>query len=214
MKQIKVLILLSFTLILAFSCKRSVPVFVQEEPFWMGWNKYQIKPEDSLAKYGRELIENTSYYIGPKGKLAAITNGMNCQNCHLDGGTIPWGNNYSAVVPTYPKFRDRSGSIESIEKRVNDCLQRSLNGKPIDSLSREMRAIVAYMHWIGDDLEKGQKPKGSGIVELKYLDRAADPEKGSAVYQNKCVSCHGQDGLGKPNETGGYVHPPLWGSNS
>jgi thiosulfate dehydrogenase len=77
-----------------------------------------------------------------------------------------------------------------------------------------MRAIVAYMHWIGDDLEKGQKPKGSGIVELKYLDRAADPAKGAVVYQNQCASCHGQDGLGKPNETGGYVYPPLWGPSS
>ena len=214
MKKIKYGMLLSFTLVLTFSCKRSVPVFQQDEPLWKGWNKYQIKPEDSLAQYGRELIENTSYYLGPKGTVAAITNGMNCQNCHLDGGTIPWGNNYSAVVPTYPKFRDRSGAIESIEKRVNDCLQRSLNGQAVDSLSREMRAIVAYMHWIGDDLEKGQKPKGSGIVELKYLDRAADPEKGNVVYQNKCASCHGQDGLGKPNETGGYVYPPLWGPSS
>jgi thiosulfate dehydrogenase len=214
MKKIKYGVLTTFTLILIFSCKRNVPVFVQEEPLWKGWNKYQIKPEDSLAQYGRELIENTSYYLGPKGKVAAITNGMNCQNCHLDGGTIPWGNNYSAVVPTYPKFRDRSGAIESIEKRVNDCLQRSLNGQAVDSLSREMRAIVAYMHWIGDDLEKGQKPKGSGIVELKYLERAADPAKGAVVYQNQCASCHGQDGLGKPNETGGYVYPPLWGPSS
>ncbi len=214
MKKIKYGVLTTFTLILIFSCKRNVPVFVQEEPLWKGWNKYQIKPADSLAQYGRELIENTSYYLGPKGKVAAITNGMNCQNCHLDGGTIPWGNNYSAVVPTYPKFRDRSGAIESIEKRVNDCLQRSLNGQAVDSLSREMRAIVAYMHWIGDDLEKGQKPKGSGIVELKYLERAADPAKGAVVYQNQCASCHGQDGLGKPNETGGYVYPPLWGPSS
>ena len=214
MKKIKYGMLLSFTLVLTFSCKRSVPVFPQEEALWRGWNKFQIKPEDSLAQYGRELIENTSYYLGPKGTVAAITNGMNCQNCHLDGGTIPWGNNYSAVVPTYPKFRDRSGAIETIEKRVNDCFQRSLNGEGVDSSSREMRAIVAYMHWIGDDLEKGQKPKGSGIVELKYLDRAADPEKGNVVYQNKCASCHGQDGLGKPKETGGYVYPPLWGPSS
>jgi thiosulfate dehydrogenase len=53
-----------------------------EEAPWQGWNKYQIKPEDSLATYGHELISNTSYYLGPKGKVAALTNGMNCQNCH------------------------------------------------------------------------------------------------------------------------------------
>ena len=214
MKKSFYLISLFFVLLIIFSCNQNAPVFQNEEPVWRGWNKYQIKPEDSLVKYGRELIENTSYYLGPKGKVAAITNGMNCQNCHLDGGTIPWGNNYSAVVPTYPKFRDRSGSIETIEKRVNDCLQRSLNGQAIDSSSREMRAIVAYMHWIGDDLPKDEKPKGSGVLELKYLDRAADPEKGLVVYQSKCASCHGVNGLGQPNETGGYVYPPLWGPNS
>jgi len=60
------------------------------EHLWRGWNKYQIKPDDSLAKYGRELIENTSYYLGPKGIVTQITNGMNCQNCHLNGGTVPW----------------------------------------------------------------------------------------------------------------------------
>jgi thiosulfate dehydrogenase len=214
MKKSFYLISMFFVLLIIFSCNQSAPVFQQEESVWRGWNKYQIKPEDSLVKYGRELIENTSYYLGPKGKVAAITNGMNCQNCHLDGGTIPFGNNYSAVVPTYPKFRDRSGSIETIEKRVNDCLQRSLNGQPIDSSSREMRAIVSYMHWIGDDLPKEKKPKGSGIVELKYLERAADPEKGLVVYQTKCASCHGNDGMGKSNETGGYVYPPLWGPSS
>jgi thiosulfate dehydrogenase len=77
-----------------------------------------------------------------------------------------------------------------------------------------MLAIVSYMHWIGDDLPKEKKPKGSGIVELKYLERAADPEKGLVVYQTKCASCHGNDGMGKSNETGGYVYPPLWGPSS
>ena len=186
-----------------------------KEALWRGWNKYQIKPEDSLARYGRALIENTSYYLGPKGVVAPITNGMNCQNCHLDGGTMPWANNYSAVVSTYPKFRDRSGSEETIEKRVNDCLERSLNGKALDADSREMRAIVAYMHWLGDDIPKGVKPRGSGLMELPFMDRAADPARGKAVYQNKCQSCHGADGQGQPNIEGyGYAYPPLWGKHS
>jgi thiosulfate dehydrogenase len=168
-----------------------------------------------LARYGRELIENTSYYLGPKGKVAAITNGMNCQNCHLDGGTLPWANNYGAVASTYPKFRDRSGSIETIPKRVNDCMERSLNGKALDTNSRELRAIVAYIHWLGDEVPKGNKPKGTGIMDLKYLDRAADPVKGRMVYQNKCQSCHGVDGQGQINANGyGYTYPPLWGAHS
>ena len=59
----------------------------------------------SLVRYGRDLIANTAAYLGPQGSVDPCTNGMNCQNCHLDAGTRPWGNNYGAVWSTYPKFR-------------------------------------------------------------------------------------------------------------
>jgi thiosulfate dehydrogenase len=182
---------------------------------WYGWNKYQIKPEDSLVRLGHDLIENTSYYFGPKGKIAAISNGMNCQNCHIQGGIVPWGNNFSAVIISYPRFNARSGKTMSISRRVNDCFERSLNGTAIDTMSREMNAIIAYMHWIGDDIPKGKKPLGSGIMQLKYLDRAADPAKGEIVYTTTCQRCHGTDGQGQINgDASGYIYPPLWGENS
>ena len=173
-------------------------------------------PAGDQIRYGHDLIARTAWYLGPKGKVAHISNGMNCQNCHLAAGTKPWGNNYSAVASTYPKFRDRSGSIESIEKRVNDCLERSLNGKTLDSNSREMRAIVAYMHWLGANVPKDKKPLGSGINALKNLDRPADPEKGKIVFIEKCQLCHGANGTGQPDTaTGiGYLYPPLWGPES
>ena len=41
--------------------------------------------------YGKDLIANTAQYLGPKGSVAAISNGMNCQNCHLDAGSRTWG---------------------------------------------------------------------------------------------------------------------------
>jgi thiosulfate dehydrogenase len=173
-------------------------------------------PTGEQIRYGRDLIARTARYLGPKGTVAHISNGMNCQNCHLEAGTKPWGNNYSAVASTYPKYRDRSGTIESIEKRVNDCMERSLNGKPLDSNSREMRAIVAYMHWLGTAVPKGSKPLGVGINSLKNMDRPADPEKGKIVFIEKCQLCHGADGGGQPDSaTGsGYLYPPLWGPKS
>lgn len=171
--------------------------------------------ERALIIYGEELIGHTSLYFGPKGKVAAITNGMNCQNCHLDAGKRPWGNNYGAVYATYPKYRDRSGRIETINKRVNDCFERSLNGKALDSNSKEMKAIYAYIKWLGKDVVKDSKPVGSGLEKLPFLDRAANPENGKVLYLSKCSSCHGAYGEGQFDlDSISFTTPPLWGPRS
>lgn len=212
-----VLFLFSFAIC---SCNENGTVVKSESKFdtsrlWFGWSKYNIPEHDSLAVYGYQLISNTSYFLGPNGTVAHLTNGMNCQNCHLNGGTVPWGNNYGAVASMYPQFRARSGSIETIVKRISDCMERSLNGTAVDSASKEMQAIIAYINWLGKDVPKKVKPKGSGIMDIPYLNRAADPKNGAMVYTSKCQRCHGADGLGKKNPDGyGYQYPPLWGEHS
>lgn len=173
------------------------------------------KEEKALVLYGKELIAHTSEYLGPHGKVRRMSNGMNCQNCHLNAGTQPWGNNYFAVQATYPKFRERSGSIENQIKRVNDCFQRSLNGQALDSTSHEMRAILAYIKWLGTGVPKKVAPRGSGIYKIKGLTRAADPQKGKLVYEQKCQSCHQANGEGVLATDGrSYTYPPLWGNHS
>jgi thiosulfate dehydrogenase len=193
---------------------------------WPKFDKQQIwkAPEMFLAEsddkaelivYGRDLITHTQDYFGESGLLhPGSINGLNCQSCHLESGTKPFGNNYSAVASTYPQMRARSGSLETIPKRINDCFQRSLNGEALDSTSREMRAIVAYMEWLGLGVPKGEKPKGAGLVEVPFLNRAADPVEGKVVYDQKCLSCHGADGNGLPMPDSPRNYPPLWGPNS
>ena len=171
--------------------------------------------EGELIRYGRELIANTAKYLGPKGIITQVSNRMNCQNCHLDAGTRDYGNSFAAVASNYPRYRDRSGIVESIEFRVNDCLQRSMNGKTIDSLSTEMRAMVAYLEWLGRDVPEEVKPKGAGTQPLPFLARAADPEKGRQVYALHCSRCHGGNGQGAPAPDGtSFLYPPLWGEES
>ncbi|MEO7306855.1 MAG: c-type cytochrome [Ferruginibacter sp.] len=167
------------------------------------------------VSYGKELIAHTSKYLGPKGSVMQISNGMNCQNCHLQAGTAVFGNNYGSVASLYPKFRARSGSIENIYKRVNDCMERSLNGKALDTTSKEMLAIEAYIKFIGSNVAKGKKAEGSGFKDLAYLDRAADAINGAAVYTAKCQSCHQPNGSGVFNaDSSEYTYPALWGNNS
>ena len=172
-------------------------------------------PEGDLIRYGRELVTHTAVYLGPKSNVKPISNGMNCQNCHLEAGTKPFGNNYSAVAATYPKYRDRSGTIEPLEKRVNDCIERSLNGQRLEEASREMRAFIAYIFWVGKDVTKGVSPEGSGLVAVPFLSRPADPEKGRKVYKTHCQVCHGINGGGALTENGTeWLYPPLYGDNS
>ncbi|MBP6511109.1 MAG: c-type cytochrome [Bacteroidia bacterium] len=233
MVQMMVVLFISFTSIVAVryinftslfsdgsSIKTIKPSALENKPAagvkeisWIAPDIDEVKDDQIL--YGRELIIHTSRFFGPNGKLEKVTNGMNCQNCHLEAGTKVFGNNYALVASTYPKFRARSGSIESIEKRVRDCFERSLNGKaPVDS-SKEMQAMVAYIKWVGSEVTQEKKPDGTGIFELPVLDRAADPEKGKLVFSAKCVSCHGANGEGVPNsDLTEYTYPPLFGKHS
>lgn len=182
---------------------------------WVAPDSTELTRADSLVRYGRELIANTAGHLGPQGRVAQITNGMNCQNCHLKAGTQPFGNNFGSVSSLYPRFRERSGGLESIEKRVNDCLQRSLGGKAIDSLSHEMRALVAYFHWLGQNVPKGNRAAGSGLISLRFLDRAADTVQGKIQFEAKCVTCHQADGRGRRHPAKAeFIYPPLWGDSS
>ncbi|GAB3566505.1 c-type cytochrome [Spirosoma luteolum] len=181
-------------------------------------------PADSLIpagaagvsiRYGRELIAHTARYLGPRGTVARLSNGMNCQNCHLDAGTRVWGNNYGGVRATYPRYRDRSGTVETIRRRITDCFERSLAGRAPDSSSREMQAMVAYIDWLGTAVPAGRKPAGAGLTRLPYPDRAADPIRGKAVYRTRCQSCHGAQGAGlRVAGAREYTYPPLWGPAS
>lgn len=200
---------------------KSFAAFLAAEPVdtvWRGDNKYQIPTycdSGKLIWYGRDLIVNTAYYLGPAGAVSKFANGMNCQNCHIDGGTVPYGNNFGKVYATYPRFGPRNNSTQTIYDRINDCLQRSLNGRPMDSSAHEMRAIYAYLKWLGEDVPKGVARGGTGLPRLKYLDVAADTMRGKKVYTMNCQTCHGIQGEGQADTRAiGYTYPPLWGAHS
>lgn len=186
--------------------------------YWQAPDESELTGNADREKieYGKELIKHTAAYFGPNGKIfKGATNGLNCQNCHLDAGTKVYGNNYAAVASTYPKYRARSGTIENIYKRVNDCFERSLNGKGLDTTSKEMLAMSAYINWVGKNISKNNMPDGVGMKELTLLERAADPSLGKSVYTMKCQSCHQVDGGGTLNgDQSEYTYPPLWGKNS
>jgi thiosulfate dehydrogenase len=72
---------------------------------WIAPDETEI-PYDSngdLIRYGKDLIVNTSKYLGPKGVIAQLSNGMNCQNCHINAGRENFANPFSGVKNNYPR---------------------------------------------------------------------------------------------------------------
>lgn len=175
----------------------------------------QNRSDADLIRYGRELIVHTALYLGPEGKVSRISNGLNCQNCHLEAGTKPFGNNYGAVASRYPMVMPRSGSRVTVAERINGCFERSLNGERLPEDSRELKAMEAYLLWVGSAVQSPEEFKGFGLVDIEYLDRPADPEKGKEVFEKYCMSCHGEKGRGLKDLNGvEWIYPPLFGENS
>jgi thiosulfate dehydrogenase len=168
-----------------------------------------------MIRYGRDLVVHTSDYFGPKGNILRISNGMNCQNCHLDGGTRIFGNNFAGFIAGYPKMSGRSGKVEPATERIAECFQRSLSGKVPDTSGKEIQAILAYMKWLGRGVKKGQQLYGNATEKLPFMDIAADPVKGKAIFIIKCQSCHGKNGEGvMAADKKSFTYPPLWGNHS
>lgn len=172
--------------------------------------------EGEMIRYGQELIINFPKYLGPQGSIGQYGgNNLSCQNCHLEGGMRPFGLNFFSTHARYPQYRAREGKILSLADRINNCVVRPLNGKPLPLDSKEITAMLMYMRWISSGVPTGGNVAGDQLKELTLLDRAADPPKGKLIYEKHCQRCHGKEGEGVMDSTGKkFLYPSLWGPNS
>jgi thiosulfate dehydrogenase len=122
------------------------------------------------------------------------------------------------VTANFPQYRAREDALSTIEERVNGCMERSMNGRPLPSNSKEMKAILAYMHFLSRGIPVGAKIEGSATPDVTPPLRHANLAAGETVYKMQCGVCHGQDGagqrVGQKGDAQGYRVPPLWGPDS
>jgi thiosulfate dehydrogenase len=175
-------------------------------------------PFGTLVKYGYALFTDTADEIGPTMSDPSrrfAGNHLSCQNCHLQGGTQPYAMPLIGVWGQFPQYRAREGAVDTLEERINGCMERSMNGRALPLESREMKAFSSYFRWLSTGVPDGAKLKGAGTLKIKEPARAADARRGAEVFSQICAACHGADGLGQHAQTGaGYQFPPLWGSDS
>jgi len=181
-------------------------------------------PDDEwgrTVRYGRDLIAKTASLIGPEVKDSArrfAGNNLNCQSCHINAGTQEYGIPFIGVFADFPKYRARTGAVGTMEDRIQGCMERSMNGKPLPANGPEMIAIVSYMKFLSTGRPVGEPTPGRRAGAMPELDRAADPLRGRKIFESNCAACHGADGrgqrVGSIGDAKGYVFPPLWGPDS
>jgi thiosulfate dehydrogenase len=156
-------------------------------------------PEGAAIERGRALLANTRDSLP-----GHVGNQLRCMSCHLDEGLRRQGS-WVGVHARYPQYRPRSGTMETLEFRINDCLKRSMNGKALPADSREMREMIAYFAFLSRGIPVGDTT--TRPVPLLAL-LSGDSSRGASLYREKCALCHGLSGEGTP------AGPPVWGPGS
>ena len=112
--------------------------------FWMAPDSATWIPKDAEGdeiRYGRELIVHTSKYLTER-KCDGHQQRHELPELSLTCKLQRFWNNYSAKwqarIPSFAHARETKWNHW---KRVNDCIERSLNGKALTDDSREMRAV-------------------------------------------------------------------------
>ena len=204
----------------------AVPASAQQPSPATAWTVPDVNslPDDKfgrLVRQGKDLVERTHAHIGPEVKDATRRysgNNLSCSSCHVDAGTKKYGNTFVGVFADYPQYRPREDDIQTIEDRVNGCMERSMSGRPLPVDGPDMRAFLAYFKFLSSGVPVGRAIEGRGLPKAALPDRAADPAKGKVVYDAFCVACHGAEGAGQragvPGDAKGYNFPPLWGPDT
>ena len=149
---------------------------------------------------------------------------MSCSNCHMNGGQREKSLPLVGVAGMFPEYNRRSGRLYSLGDRITDCFLRSenatgghLSGEELPTPdAAEVLTVSAYLTWLSRGAAMGKNPAwrgqntitASALIPVEKLDAA----KGEAIYADRCVTCHGEDGQGVT--IGDKTAGPLWGPGS
>ncbi|HVF40721.1 MAG TPA: c-type cytochrome [Gemmatimonadaceae bacterium] len=150
---------------------------------------------------GRALIHSTKDSL-PRN----VGNALTCANCHIADGTVRDAMPLVGSYARFPQYRARSGGVDLIENRINDCFERSMNGRALAVTGRDMRDMISYLAFLSRGFPVGVEMEGQGLPAIGPLP--GDTVRGKQVFDTRCVTCHGADGGGTT------VAPPLWGPRS
>ena len=178
--------------------------------------KFVPPPESAIPKneYGDTVLMGKSLFVNTQQYAKGfVGNGLNCANCHLDNGRKANSAPLWAAYVLYPAYRKKTRQVDTIQTRIQGCFLYSMNGKAPPADSKEMTALVTYHYWLASGAPTGARLPGQGFLEVARPLKTPDIARGTEVYKNNCVICHGANGEGTKAQ-GAYAFPPLWGKES
>ncbi len=131
---------------------------------------YFVPPQLSEVpntKYGEMVLMGRDIFVDTQTHARRyVGNGLNCVNCHLNEGRKPYSAPLWAAFPQYPSDRSKTRSAQTFQERVQDCFRYSMNGiaPTLDTL--ELKALVAYAHWLSKGAPTRTELPGRGYARL------------------------------------------------
>ena len=196
-----------------------------------GFQGTWIKPLESsipsgaqgdMIRYGKTLLTDTYNTLGGGSDFMPPHSGNNlsCSSCHLDEGTAAYAGPWAVVALVYANpgiYTAREGLNRNREKRINGCLERSMDGVALPEDGNEMKSIIAHFDWLATGMKVANHTlvKGQGFSRMPDMTRAANPEHGKAIYKEQCEACHQEDGAGTWDPDKNIaIYPAIFGGDS
>ncbi len=127
-------------------------------------------PYRALVTQGHELSTRTFAVISPEVKNPRkryAGNNLACTSCHQAGGAKPFAIPWVGVTATFPQYRGREDQISTVEERINGCMERSMNGKPLPHDAPEMKAFTTYIAFLSQGVPVARKSKAPRFCRVQ-----------------------------------------------
>lgn len=174
-----------------------------------------IGPGGDAIRRGAQIFMATRAHAGNY-----VGNGLACASCHLDNGRQANAAPMWAAWVRYPAYRAKNHQINTMEDRIRDCFNYSMNapaspsGGPPPRGDDIYRDLEMYFAWLATGAPTGKTLQGAGYIKLATTPLGYDRARGAQVFASHCAACHGTRGQGQTNADGSYAYPPLWGRHS
>ncbi len=169
------------------------------------WKSNPEQPRSILR--GMEAFYHTSKFAPEY-----VGDALSCTQCHYAGGRQLGMLGLIGIAPLYPRYDSRNEKTISLTERLQSCFLRSENGKAPPPEDPVLRNLLDYVTALSTG-ERGVKQEvpydfvtiaKPDLIPIENLS----PERGQALYRQKCAACHMDSGQGD------QWAPPLWGEKS